>query len=327
MKQFPALSFALLPTPLQELTRLSTALGGPRLWAKRDDQTGLAFGGNKTRKLAYLVADALAQGADTLITAGAVQSNHCRQTAAAAAQAGLACALVLRGRAPAHDTGNLLLDRMLGAQVHWAGAEDRAEVMRRVAADLERAGHKPYVIPYGGSNALGASAYAMAMQEFALQARALDVRFDRVVFASSSGGTQAGMVVGARAFGYAGEVLGISVDEPADKLRAHVARLASETAALLELDFAVTPDDVHVNDGYLGGGYAVMGLPEREAIALAARTEGLLVDPVYTGRALAGLIDLIRKGAIGKDETVIFWHTGGQPALFADDYQTELDTL
>jgi len=322
MKELAALPLALLPTPLQELARLSAALGGPRLWTKRDDQTGLAFGGNKTRKLAYLVADALAQGADTLITAGAVQSNHCRQTAAAAARAGLACALVLRGTAPAHTTGNLLLDRILGAQVHWAGTEDRAEVMRRVASDLERAGHKPYVIPYGGSNALGASAYAMAMQEFVAQAQAAGVRFDRVVFATSSGGTQAGMVVGARAFGFAGEVLGISVDEPADKLRAHVARLASETAALLELDFAVTPDDVHVNDGYLGGGYAVMGPPEREAIDLAAHTEGLLVDPVYTGRALAGLIDLIRKGVIGKGETVVFWHTGGQPALFAEEYQS-----
>jgi D-cysteine desulfhydrase family pyridoxal phosphate-dependent enzyme len=325
MNPIAHLPLALLPTPLHELPRLSAALGGPRLLVKRDDLTGLAFGGNKTRKLAYLLADARAQGADVLITAGAVQSNHCRQTAAAAAWAGLDCVLVLRGDAPARASANLLLDGVLGARVRWAGAADRATVMQDVARELAAQGRRPYVIPYGGSNALGAAAYAHAMHE--LVAQLGDTRVNHIVFASSSGGTQAGLVAGARSAGFRSQVLGISVDEPAAHLRAVVAGLATAVAELLGLGFGVMPEEVTVNDGYLGAGYAIMGAVEREAIALAARTEGLLVDPVYTGRALAGLIDLVRRGAFSRDETVLFWHTGGQPALFADAYQELGDAL
>jgi D-cysteine desulfhydrase family pyridoxal phosphate-dependent enzyme len=311
---------AFLPTPLHALPRLAQALGGPQLWVKRDDLTGLAFGGNKTRKLAVLLADARARGARTLVTAGAPQSNHCRQTAAAAAWAGLGCALVLGGQAPARPSANLLLDQLFGAELHWAGSEDRVAVMERVAAELAAAGRAPYVIPYGGSNALGAAAYALAMQELAGQLAERELHIDRVVFASSSGGTQAGLVAGALATGFRGQLLGISVDEPAAALQARVAALAAETAALLGVAGAIDPATIHVNDDYCAAGYGVLGPGEREAIALAARTEGLLVDPVYTGRALAGLIDLIRRGAIGRDETVLFWHTGGQPALFAEAY-------
>ncbi len=304
------------PTPLHPLPRLSEMLGGPEIWIKRDDQTGLATGGNKTRKLRLLVADALAQGADTLITAGAVQSNHCRQTAAAAAQFGLKCHLVVRGTPPEVPNGNLLLDLLLGARVHFV--RDRAESQARMSAlneELREQGHRPYLIPYGGSNARGAAAYALAVQE--LQAQMEDMAFDAIVFATSSGGTQAGLVAGARLFGLETEIVGISVDEPRDVLAPRVARLAEEALALLGEPGAVLADDVVVEDGFRGGGYAVVGDLEREAIRTLARAEGILLDPVYTGRAFGGLLSLIREGRWGKGQRVLFWHTGGTPALFA----------
>ncbi|NLG29197.1 MAG: D-cysteine desulfhydrase family protein [Chloroflexi bacterium] len=305
------------PTPLHELPRLSRGLGGPRLFVKRDDLTGLALGGNKTRKLGLLLADALQQRADTLVTMGAPQSNHARQTAAAAAQMGLGAVLVLTQRAPAQLNGNLLLDRLLGARVRWAGDRDPLEVLDEVAAEERAAGRRPYVIPYGGSNALGASAYALALEELVQQSRALQLSFDCIVTASSSGGTQAGLVAGARALGESVRILGISVDKPAEALRDKVQNLAQVTLGQLGETLHVRPEDVLVNDDYLGGGYAVLGEPEREAIGLAARSEGLLLDPVYTGRAMAGLIDLIRRRTFTAAQCVLFWHTGGAPALFA----------
>jgi D-cysteine desulfhydrase len=306
-----------LPTPLHELERLSKLLGGPRLLVKRDDLTGLALGGNKTRKLGYLIAEALQQKADTILTVGAPQSNHARQTAAAAARYGLGAVLVLAQRAPARANGNLLLDHLLGARVRWAGDRDPLEVLEEAAAEETAAGRKPYIIPYGGSNALGAAAYAVAMEELIRQSLEQDMPIDHIVLASSSGGTQAGLVVGARALNYGGRILGISVDKQAGPLGDKVLNLAQVTAGLLGLRLIIHPEDVHVSDAYLGQGYAVLGQAEREAIRLTARTEGLLLDPVYTGRAMAGLIDLIRRGEFTKRETVLFWHTGGAPALFA----------
>jgi D-cysteine desulfhydrase family pyridoxal phosphate-dependent enzyme len=319
MKQLPRISLAHLPTPIDELPRLSRELGGPRLLVKRDDQTGLATGGNKTRKLEFLMADALAQGADVVITAGAAQSNHCRQTAAAAARAGLACALVLGGEPPAIPGGNLLLDQLLGAEIHWTGPLRRGERMEEIADQLRAAGRQPYVIPYGGSNAVGATGYVAAMQELSQQLAAQPLRLDRIVIASSSGGTQAGLVVGARATGFGGQILGVGIDkgEAGGKpYPVHLAELADATAARVGLDAYFVPDDFIVNQDYLGDGYGVVGELEREAIRLAARLEGLLLDPVYTGRAMGGLIDMIQRGVIGPDETVLFWHTGGTPALF-----------
>lgn len=313
----PRLNLAHLPTPLQPLPRLSRALGGPQVWVKRDDQTGLAAGGNKTRKLEFLVADALHQRADTLITVGAPQSNHCRQTAAAAARCGLRRILVLRGHAPARRTGNLLLDEILGAELVWSGDREREEVMDEVTESERAAGRTPYRIPLGGSTPLGAAAYALAMLELREQMEVAGAHFDRIVFASSSGGTQAGLALGAHMTGFKGEVLGISVDEPRAELQGLVAPLATATAELLGQPYRFAPADIAVNDAYLGEGYAVMGAPERDAIRLWAETEGLLVDPVYTGRAAAGLADLIRRGTIERNETVLFWHTGGTPALFA----------
>jgi len=315
----PRIQLTPLPTPVEPLVRLSKVLAGPRIFIKRDDLTGLAGGGNKTRKLEFLVADALAKQADTLITLGAVQSNHCRQTAAAAARVGMRSILVLRGHAPAEPLGNLLLNRLLGAEIQWAGERTREEVMDEAVAAELAAGRNPYPIPLGGSNALGAAAYAAAMEELARQTTE---HFDRIVFASSSGGTHAGLAVGAVLTGFRGEVLGISVDEELASLQNMVAGIATGVCSLLGDARTFRPGDIHANADYLGEGYAVMGLPEREAIDLFARLEGILVDPVYTGRAAAGMIGLIRRGLIGKDETVLFWHTGGIPALWA--YMSQL---
>lgn len=322
--RLPVYPLAHRPTPLEELARLRSALQAevppkrvPRLLVKRDDQTGLAAGGNKTRKLEVLLGDALRQNADTLITVGAPQSNHCRQTAAAAARAGLRCVLVLGGSAPMLEGGNLLLDRLLGAEIVWAGGRDRLEVMAEVAEAERAAGRAPYPIPYGGSNALGAAGYAAAMEELCQQLAARGWTAEHVVVATSSGGTQAGLAVGARALGFPGRLHGISIDARSDQLRPWLAQLANDTARLLGLDLAFAADDFTVHDGYLGGGYGVVGDAEREAIRLLARSEGMLADPVYTARALAGLLDLIRRGRFRSDETVVFWHTGGLPALFA----------
>jgi len=309
-------SIAHLPTPLEPLPRLTAQLGGPELWIKRDDQTGLATGGNKARKLEFLVADALAQEADTLVTAGAAQSNHARQTAAATAKFGLACVLVLRGEEPPQVQGNLLLDRILGAEVVWVGDIPLVEAMSQAAEELRVAGHRPYVVPYGGSNPIGASGYVAAMEELLAQCTERDLYFDHIVHPSSSGGTQAGLVVGARALGYEGRVLGISVDLEAGTLQRRLAGLAMATSEHLGLALAFAPEDFAVEDGYLGSGYGVLGELERAAIRTLARTEGLLLDPVYTGRAFGGLLDMIRRGAFRPDERLLFWHTGGTAGLF-----------
>ena len=314
------LTFAHLPTPIEEMSRLASHLNGPGLWVKRDDQTGLAFGGNKTRKLEFLMAEAMDNGARTLITAGAVQSNHCRQTAAAAALYGLGCILVLFGDPPDPSDGNNLLFSLLGAEVVTTDRKTVEAMLEQVFQEAQADGRMPYLIPYGGSNPTGAMGYVFAMQELASQS----LQPDWIVFPSSSGGTQAGMLVGARLTGYNGRILGISVDEPAGFLSSRISELAGQTAVVIGEKWSFPEDQVLVNDDYLGEGYAVMGEPEIEAIRLFARFQGLVVDPVYTGRAAAGLIDLIRQGYFKREEKVLFWHTGGTPALFADRYQGEL---
>ncbi len=329
----PRFPLAFLPTPLHPLTRLSATLqlpaSGFQFWIKRDDQTGLAGGGNKTRKLELLVADALAQGADTLITTGAVQSNHCRQTAAAAARAGLACHLVLGGQLPDSVTGNLLLDRLLGTELHWTTRENRLPRLHALAEELRAAGRRPYTITYGGSDPVGATGYVLALEELLAQSRELGLRVDAIVVASSSGGTQAGLVVGAWRLGWDVPILGISIDEPAERLRANVADLATRTAAYLGWPHTFAPSDIWADDSYLGGGYGVLGALEREAIHVLARAEGILLDPVYTGRAFGGLLDILRtrpemfrRPDRSGPVNVLFWHTGGSPALFA--YASEL---
>ncbi|HDQ73618.1 MAG TPA: D-cysteine desulfhydrase family protein [Chloroflexi bacterium] len=309
-------SIAHLPTPLEALPRLTTHLRKVDVWIKRDDQTGLATGGNKARKLEFLVADALAQEANTLISGGAAQSNHARQTAAAAAKFGLACTLVLRGEEPPVARGNLLLDRLLGAETVWAGERPLDEVMQDVAADLIARGRRPYIVPYGGSNRIGATGYVAAMEELVTQCAKQGVTFDCLVIPSSSGGTQAGLAVGARALGFEGRILGVSIDKPAGVLQELLANLAQAVARWLGVEPDFSPADFDVADGYLGGGYGVVGDLEREAIQMMARTEGILLDPVYTGRAFGGLVDLIHQGAFENGERVLFWHTGGTTGLF-----------
>jgi D-cysteine desulfhydrase family pyridoxal phosphate-dependent enzyme len=317
----PRLHFAHLPTAVEELPRLSSLLGGPRLLVKRDDQTGLAFGGNKTRKLEFLVAEAQEQDADMLISAGAIQSNHCRQTAAAAAKFGLDCTLVLTGDPGAGASANLLLDEMLGARIVYVpDRRDRDRVLQETYEQHRREGRRPYMVPYGGSSPTGVMGYAFAVEELMKQA----VDADWVVFGTSSGGTHAGLVLGQRLFGYKGRILGISIDESTAWLQKRVSALASKASERLGDPIEFREGDVLANDEYCKAGYGVLTEREIEAVTLFARKEGLLLDPVYTGRAAAGLLDLVRKGFFGSRETVLFWHTGGQPAMFADRYARPL---
>jgi len=316
----PRVRFANLPTPVESLPRLSATLGGPRLWVKRDDLTGLAFGGNKTRKLEFILAEVQANGARTLITVGAAQSNQCCQTAALAARGGLDCILVLSGDPSMSAYGNLLLDRLFGAEIVWTNQEERPDVLKRTFDTAWADGRRPYLIPLGASNATGTLAYAFAFDELMQQ----PIKPDWIIHASSSGGTQAGLVLGARRAGWQGKILGISIDESAQVLRITVAGLASEASERFGEKILFETEDILVNDDYLGAGYGVIGDLERGAIQLFAQEEGLLLDPVYTGRAAGGMIDMIQKGFFKSAETVLFWHTGGTPALFAEPYFNQL---
>jgi len=309
-----------LPTPIEPLPKLTKLLQGPQLFIKRDDLTGLGLGGNKTRKLEYLAANALAQGCRTLVTTGALQSNHCRQVAAAAARLGLGCILVLAGEDPGIRQGNLLLDELSGAKLVFVPKEERDQRLQQAFAQADEDGMQPYLIPYGGSNPVGVQGYIQAMNELQDQ----NLQPDWIVLASSSGGTQAGLVLGAKQTGFPGRILGISVDKPADELTQIIMALANQTAARLGIDKKIESEDVLVNDAYCQAGYGIFQPAEVEVIRLFARTEGILLDPVYTGRAAAGLIDLIRKGFFSPDETVLFWHTGGIPAVFAEPYASAL---
>lgn len=317
MSVLPRLKIAHLPTPVENLTRLGSELGGYQVLVKRDDQTGLAFGGNKTRKLEFLLAAAQAHGAERLITTGALQSNHCRQTAAAAARTGMKCTLVLTGDEPEYASGNYLLDRLLGAQFVFTTRENRDQTLDTVFNDSWSAGERPYLVPYGGSSPIGAAAYAFALEELLQQG----YHPDWIVFASSSGGTQAGLCVGAVRSNFKGRILGISIDEPQEILCQRVAALANETGDRIGIMHHFSVDDILVNDQYRGGGYGVMSNLERDAIRRLAKGEGLLLDPVYTGRAMGAMLDLLEKGFFKQTEQILFWHTGGSPALFAAQYQ------
>jgi D-cysteine desulfhydrase family pyridoxal phosphate-dependent enzyme len=313
----PREEFAHLPTAIDHLPRLSRSLGGPELLIKRDDQTGLAFGGNKTRKLEYLLGDARSKNADMVLSTGAAQSNHCRQTAAAAARCGLDCTLVLVGPEPEVPSANYFLDLLLGAKIVWTEIGSRDLTLERTFLEAGKSGANPYLIPYGGSNALGAYAYYQAYQEL-LEQRKGELP-DWIVFASSSGGTQAGLFLASQVFN-GPRVLGISVDEPEKHLRDTVARISGDLARLLGLETVIDPVEIQVNAAYTGEGYGIMNERDRDAIRLFADAEGILLDPVYTGRAAGGLVDLIREGFFDKDHKVLFWHTGGTPGLFADQY-------
>jgi D-cysteine desulfhydrase family pyridoxal phosphate-dependent enzyme len=316
----PRVRIAQLPTPIESLPRLSAALSGPRIYVKRDDQTGLAFGGNKIRKLELVLAEAQAVGARTLVTTGSVQSNHYRQTAALAARFGLDCILVLYGSPTESISGNLLLDHLLGAEIVWTEFANRQQEFERVFQQAWDAGRRPYKIPLGASTPLGTVGYTVAFEEMLAQ----NFQPDAIVLASSSGGTQAGLALGARRANNPLRIIGISIDHKQADLQQVIANLATQASDLLGEKLNFSPAEILVNDEFLGGGYGVLGEPEVEAIRLFARTEGLLLDPVYTARAAAGMMALIRRGFFKPEEKVLFWHTGGTPALFAEKYSREL---
>jgi D-cysteine desulfhydrase len=323
LARFPRRRYTPHTTPIEKLERLSRELGGPEIYVKRDDLLGLAAGGNKTRKLEFLVADALEQGADTLITVGAVQSNHCRLTLAAAVKEGLNCRLVLEERVPGSyepdASGNNFLYRLLGAESIKVvpGDSDLAAAMSDVAEELAREGRKGYVIPGGGSNALGALGYVACAQELLAQTFDLGLQLDRLVCASGSGGTHAGLVAGLVGMNAPLPVTGISVRAAKAPQKEKLHQLANETAELLGIQSGVSREAFTVVDEYVGEGYSLPTDEMVEAVRLFARLEGILLDPVYTGKAAAGLIGLIRQGAFKAGEKVLFLHTGGSPALYA----------
>lgn len=327
LAQFPRRRYTPHPTPLEPAPALSRALGGPNIFLKRDDLTGLTSGGNKTRKLEFLVADALAQGADTLITVGAVQSNHCRLTLAAAVKEGLKCRLVLEQRVPGSYTpdasGNNFLFSLLGVEaitVVEAG-QDLAATLETVAEAVRREGGRPYIIPGGGSNPLGSLGYVACFEEMMTQSFDKGLRIDHLVCASGSAGTHAGLLTGALGVSSGIPITGINVRRARAEQEDNVHALAQGVAALAGVAGEVPRDAVVCLDEWVGPGYSLPTPQMVEAVKLAARTEGVLLDPVYTGKAMAGLIGLVRRGAFHPSDNVVFVHTGGSPALYA--YQSE----
>ncbi|MEX0384233.1 D-cysteate sulfo-lyase [Spiribacter pallidus] len=329
LSRYPRISLGHLPTPLEPMPRLTEWLGGPNLWIKRDDCTGLSTGGNKTRKLEFLIADALEKKADVVITQGATQSNHARQTAAAAAKVGMDCHVLLENRTGRTDTpylenGNVLMDKLHGATVeHHPGGADMNQLMEDAAERFKEQGAKTYIVPGGGSNEVGALGYVAAALELVYQANERNLRIDRVVHATGSAGTQAGLVTGLCGIRAAIPVLGIGVRHPKPKQEDIVYNLAASTCDFLGIGEAVSRGDVVANTDYVGEGYGVPAPDTLDAIDRLAKLEGILLDPVYSGKGMAGLIDLIQKGEFSQDENVVFLHTGGSAALFG--YPETLD--
>lgn len=320
LEHLPRFRLAEFPTPIHYLETLSRAYNGPAIYMKRDDLTSLALGGNKIRKLEFLVGEALALGKDTLVTAGGLQSNHCRLTAAAATRAGVGCHLILNGSRPENPNGNILLDSLFGAKIHYCDRKDRDSKLAQVADELSAAGKRPYVIPVGGSNGTGSVGYVQAMLELDSQLADMQLQPDAIVFATSSGGTQAGLTLGARITSFSGQVLGISIDQTKAGEAAFpplLTEILNATARRIGVDIQMADDDFLLNCDYLGAGYALPGDLEFDAIKDMARYEGILLGPVYTARAMGGLIDLIKKSYFTESQTVLFWHTGGTPELFA----------
>ena len=327
LAQFPRRRYTPGETPLEKAPRLTEALGGPDIYIKRDDLLGLAAGGNKTRKLEFLVADALAQGADTLITCGAVQSNHCRLTLAAAVKEGLACRLVLEERVPGtynpEASGNNFLFNLMGVErvTVVPGGSDTMKAIEKAADEVKTEGRKAYAIPVGGSNPIGATGYVACAQEIMTQTFEQGINIDYLVCASGSAGTHAGLVTGFYGCNMNVPVLGINVSRPKQDQEELVYDLVERTSRHIGLNLGIPRKAVTCFDEYVGPGYSLPTPGMAEAVRLVARTEGILLDPVYTGKTMAGLIDLVRKGFFKKDDTVLFVHTGGSPALYVyQDY-------
>jgi D-cysteine desulfhydrase/L-cysteate sulfo-lyase len=322
------LSLAHGPTPIEHLPRLGEQLGTQQLWVKRDDCTGLGLGGNKTRKLEYLLAEALEAGADTVLTVGGLQSNHARQTAAAAARLGLNCELILEPVTGAPQTlyghsGNVLLNRLFGATLTRAEAgQDGLELMHQRAAVLTAEGYRPYCIPVGGSNTTGALGYVECAREIAEWQYQHDIEFDHIILATGSAGTQAGLLAGAALFDLSAQVLGFCVSRSSNDQFDLVLELARPLFDRLGLDDSTLVSRVLTDGGYVGAGYGIATEGMRHAVRVTAESEGLLLDPVYTGKAMHGLFNEFSNGTYSPNDKVLFLHTGGAPALFG--YETEL---
>ncbi len=322
------ISLAHLPTPISKLEKLTSMLGGPELYVKRDDLTGVGLSGNKVRKLEYLLADAQRKGADTLITCGGIQSNHARATAIAASQRGMSSILVLRGEMETPFDGNVLLDKMVGAEIRLVTPEQYAlrinPIMEDVARELREQGRHAYVIPEGGSNAIGVWGYIRASREIMDQLEGMDLEVDAVACAVGSGGTLAGLLIGGKLGGWRARMVGFNVCNTAQYFQGLIGRLVAETIERYSLPVQISPQEINLIDGYVGRGYALSRPEELDFIRMVAREEGTFLDPVYTGKALFGLVDQIRRGLFQEGQRVLFLHTGGIYGLFAREKRESL---
>jgi D-cysteine desulfhydrase len=322
LRNIPRLNIGFYPTPIEELARFREAIGGgPRLFIKRDDYTGAGMGGNKVRKLEYLLAQAVDNGADTAITIGSEKSNHARVTAALCARLGLRCILVLNRTTQSDDSlkpASITVDEIVGAEIHLvADRKDRMPTLMSIAEKLRGEGSRVVEIPLGASTPLGALGYVRAIEEAATQLKAMDVKPDYIFHSSSSGGTQAGLIVGSQIFGLeSAQIVGVSPDDPAESISAEVKRIAVSAGELLGLDDNQFREDATVSDQFVGEGYSIPSKESASALGLLAQTEGILLDPIYTAKAMAALIDWVKRGRISQKETALFWHTGGQLAMF-----------
>ena len=320
IENMPRIRLANLPTPIIEMPRLSRELGGPRIYVKRDDLTSLVFGGNKARKLEFLIADAMNQGCDTVITAGRSQSNHACMTAAAALQSGIHPVLLLFDDHPAMDVGNLLIDRLLGAECRFFLESEYGNVqmmIEKVADELRSEGKNPYLIPIGGASPIGCLGYILGAREIKEQLNTMGISLDAIIHASSTGGTLAGLEIGKRLSQLDAPIITMSVYRSAEELAKRVVHEAEETIDFLNLKLSLRPSDLSIYDQYIGPGYGMVTQEVVETMQLFARTEGILLDPVYSAKAAWGLVDLIAQGIFKSNQTVLFIHTGGIPGLFA----------
>lgn len=321
------IKLANLPTKIEKLERLSAQLGGPEIYIKRDDQTGSEISGNKIRKLEYSLREAINLGRDTLITCGGIQSNHCRSTAAAAAKLGLKAVLVLRGTEPAEAEGNLLLDKLLGADVRWITAQQyanhRAEIMETIKSELIQQGHQPYIIPEGASNGIGAFGYYNALEEIMAQEQELGITFGGIVVAVGSGSTYAGLLLAKKRLGTDHEIIGFNVCDDEAYFKRAIGKVLTESGHYLDQPLPFSPEEIRIIDGYVGRGYALSRPEEREFIRRLAGLEGIILDPVYTGKAFYGLSREIKKGTFNHLQNILFIHTGGLYGLFPQGREFE----
>ncbi|MBU3127938.1 D-cysteine desulfhydrase family protein [Clostridium sp. FP2] len=320
--------FANLPTRIEKLERLSQKLGGPNIYIKRDDQTGTEVSGNKIRKLEFSVKEALNQGCDVLITCGGIQSNHCRATAAVASRLGMKSVLVLRGDSETELDGNLFIDKLLGAEIQFITPEQyknsKAEIMEEIKAKLEKQGFKPYIIPEGASNGIGGFGYYNAMEEIICQEKEMGVHFDKIVLAVGSGGTHSGLLLASKTLEYTGEIYGINVCDDAQHFKNEIYKILQESMKYIDVNLHISKDEIHIMDGYVGRGYALSRPEELSFVHDFAKLEGIILDPVYTGKAMYGLVEEIKKGSFENCENILFIHTGGAFGLFPQKHLFKL---